>query len=138
MFTRVMGDYGSHCRGNGLTCRGSPREAHLVYRGRSWDVPRAFRSDLAMADEPDRTLIKASMAHYASSHGYMDEANQLIKQSRKAVRSSRELLERTRPIDFSDLVARWSARARTILFVDDDDLVRDSVSKIIEGDGLRA
>jgi len=36
----------------------------------------------------------------------MDETERLIEQSREAVESSRALLERTRPIRFTDLVAR--------------------------------
>jgi hypothetical protein len=62
----------------------------------------------------------------------------LIEESREALESSRVLLEHTHPIRPADLVARWSAQARTILFVDDDDLVRRAVSEIIEGNGLRA
>jgi CheY-like chemotaxis protein len=91
-----------------------------------------------MANEPTRTLIEASIAHYASSRAHMDETAQLVEQSYEALRSSRVLLERTRPIRLTDLVAGWSAQARTVLFVDDDDLVRDAVSKMIEGHGLRA
>src|SRR5215469_7165523 len=83
-------------------------------------------------------LISDAMSLVASAHVHMDDTDQLIEESRRAVLNSRELLERTRPISFTDLVARWPAQARTILFVDDDDLVRRAVSRIIEGNGLRA
>jgi len=59
-----------------------------------------------MADEPTTALIKASVSHYESSRAHVDVTERLIEQSRKAVRSSRDLLDRTHPISFSDPVAR--------------------------------
>ena len=91
-----------------------------------------------MASRALGCLVSSSIDLHARSLTRVDETAQLIEQSRKAVMNSRVLLERTHPIRLTDLVAGRSAQAHTVLFVDDDDLVRDAVSKIIEGHGLRA
>ena len=86
----------------------------------------------------DWLLVTDTEELYARSRARMEWTARLIEESRQALESSRVLLEHTRPISLTDLVARWSAQARTVLFVDDDDLVRRVVSGIIEGNGLRA
>jgi len=92
-----------------------------------------------MAKKPRARLLVADAEELcASSQAHMRFTAHLIKQSHEALESSRTLLERTHLIRHTNLVASWSAQARTVLFVDDDDLVRDVVSKIIEGNGLRA
>jgi PleD family two-component response regulator len=86
----------------------------------------------------DWLLVTDAQELSARSRARMEWTARLIEQSREALESSRVLLEHTHPIRLSDLVARRSAQACTVLFVDDDDLVRRAVSGIIEGNGLRA
>jgi hypothetical protein len=84
--------------------RSSSDDALLMIRS----LPSHGRDSLGlgMADEPTTALIKASVSHYESSRAHVDVTERLIEQSRKAVRSSRDLLDRTHPISFSDPVAR--------------------------------
>jgi hypothetical protein len=58
-----------------------------------------------MADPWEWLLINDSMAQYQSSLARLDRTEQLIEQSRKAMIESRELLQQTRPIELSGLVA---------------------------------
>jgi CheY-like chemotaxis protein len=81
-------------------------------------------------------LISDARALRASSLTDIDVTAQLIKQGGEALESSRALLERTRPIRLTDLIARRSTPTFTVLFVDDDELVRDALSRIIDENGF--
>jgi hypothetical protein len=51
-------------------------------------------------------LISDAMDRHAVGRVHIDDTDQLIEESRRAVLSSRELLERTRRTRFANLVAR--------------------------------
>jgi hypothetical protein len=65
-----------------------------------------------MAEEPwDWLLMTDAEELYARSRARMEVTERLIKQSREVLESSRALLDRTRPISPTDLVAAWLAAA---------------------------
>ena len=51
-------------------------------------------------------LLRDARDRHVAARVHMDDTDQLIEESRRAVLSSRELLERTRPTRLADLVAR--------------------------------